>query len=205
MRWAARATAAGCRKHSSAQGVREAAFCGGRMSSLPPSRFSRKLREAVLANGRHVAATLAGRDRGTNIVALRLEAPVEVTRPTRWRAAAGGLALAFGADPNGARPIAACGQASVRLAQPRGGHIDRRLTLDLRIGHSGGAVSTPPVILGMSTGGPAAALVIPTRQSGACSTHCWRRGASSAAGLASPCILLPCRNRCRPKAVSSAG
>ena len=37
--------------------------------------------EIVVADGRRVAARLAGRDRGTNIVALRLETPIEVAVP----------------------------------------------------------------------------------------------------------------------------
>ena len=37
--------------------------------------------EIVVAGGRRVAARLAGRDRGTNIVALRLESPIEVALP----------------------------------------------------------------------------------------------------------------------------
>ena len=35
--------------------------------------------EIVLADGRHIPAKVAGRDRGTNIVALRLDMPTEIT------------------------------------------------------------------------------------------------------------------------------
>jgi S1-C subfamily serine protease len=124
--------------------------------------------EIVLANGRHLAATLAGRDRGTNIVALRLEAPVEFIRPPAGEPQLGGLALAFGADPYGAPTVRL---ALVRSLGPAwhslaGGHIDRRLTLDLRIGHSeegGPVLDAAGHLLGMSTGGPGGrALVIPT-------------------------------------------
>jgi S1-C subfamily serine protease len=124
--------------------------------------------EIVLANGQHIAAKLAGRDRGTNIAALRLEAPIEVTRPAAGEPQLGGLALALGADPNGAPTVRlvvvrSLGPAWHSLA---GGQIDRRITLDLRIGHAeegGPVLDAGGRLLGMSTGGPGGrALVIPT-------------------------------------------
>jgi S1-C subfamily serine protease len=90
--------------------------------------------EAVirLADGRELKATVAGRDPGTNVVALRLEQPVEITRPPSAETRLGALVLAFGA--------AAGGDASVRLGIVRalgpawhslaGGLIDRRIGLD---------------------------------------------------------------------------
>ena len=124
--------------------------------------------EIVLADGRHIPAKIAGRDRGTNVVALRLETPVEVARPAEANPQLGGLVLALGADPNAA--------PTVRLGIVRnlasawhslaGGHIDRRITLDLRIAHAeegGPVLDAAGHLLGMSTAGPGGrAMVIPT-------------------------------------------
>jgi S1-C subfamily serine protease len=123
--------------------------------------------EIVLADGRRIAAQLAGRDRGTNIAALRLSHPIEIVRPAAGEARLGGLALALAADPGGA-PI-------VRLAIVRslgaawhslaGGRIDRRIALDLAISRraeGGPVVDAAGQLLGMSTAGPGGrALVIP--------------------------------------------
>src|SRR3984893_15895586 len=61
--------------------------------------------EIVVADGRRVTARLAGRDRGTNIVALRLETPIEVAAPAAAEPQLGGLAVALGAAPRGAAPV----------------------------------------------------------------------------------------------------
>src|ERR1700731_316755 len=91
--------------------------------------------EIVLADGRHIAARVAGRDRGTNIVALRLEAPIDVAAPAAAEPRLGGLALGLGADHGGA-PIVRLGV--VRSLGPSwysfaGGRIDRRISLDFSI------------------------------------------------------------------------
>ena len=123
--------------------------------------------EIILSDGRHIAARLAGRDRGTNIVALRLEAPIEVAAPATGEPQLGGLALALGTDPGGA-PIVRLG--AVRSVGPpwhslAGGRIDRRISLDFLIGRSeegGPVLDAAGHLLGMSTGGPGGrALVIP--------------------------------------------
>ncbi|MBV9583983.1 MAG: serine protease [Alphaproteobacteria bacterium] len=123
--------------------------------------------ELVLADGRHVAAQVAGRDRGTNIAALRLPTPVEIAPPILGEAQLGGLVLTLAADAAGA-PL-------VRLAVVRGlgpawhslagGRIDRRILLDLAVSRreEGGPVfDATGRLLGISTGGPGGrALVIP--------------------------------------------
>jgi S1-C subfamily serine protease len=123
--------------------------------------------EIVLADGRLVAARVAGRDRGTNIVALRLEMPIDGAARAAAEPQLGGLALGIGADPSGA-PIARLGV--VRSLGPAwhssaGGRIDRRISLDFSIsrGEEGGPVlDAAGHLLGMSTGGPGGrALVIP--------------------------------------------
>ena len=123
--------------------------------------------EIRLADGRELKANVAGRDPGTNVVALRLEQAVEIARPPSAETRLGALVLALGA--------AAGGMPSVRLGIVRalgpawhsraGGLIDRRIGLDFEI--SGGEEGGPVVdasggLLGMSTAGPRGqGLVIP--------------------------------------------
>jgi S1-C subfamily serine protease len=122
--------------------------------------------QVTLADGSTFAARVAGRDPGTNVVALRLDgtpdpAPLPVTEPQP-----GGLVLAFGTDHGG---------VSVRLGvihsvgaswhSRMGGRIDRRITLDIGITprEEGGPVLDPGGgLLGISTLGPRGrVLVIP--------------------------------------------
>jgi S1-C subfamily serine protease len=119
-----------------------------------------------LADGTVLAARVAGRDPGTNVVAFKLDG----TPDPAWVRAAepqpGALALALGADEGG---------VSVRLGAIRsvgpswhsraGGRIDRRITLDIGLarGEEGGPVLDPGGhLLGISTLGPRGrVLVIP--------------------------------------------
>jgi S1-C subfamily serine protease len=121
----------------------------------------------VMQAGRRVTATLIGRDPGTNVAALRLEAPLACALPASAPAPrVGSLALVLGADAAGAPTgrlamLHAVGAAWHSLA---GGRIDALLRLDTRLGaDEGGPVLTPGGgLLGMSTAGPRRrALVIP--------------------------------------------
>jgi S1-C subfamily serine protease len=122
--------------------------------------------QVTLADGSAFTARVAGRDPGTNVVALRLDgtpdpAPLPATEPQP-----GGLVLAFGADDGG---------VSVRLGvihsvgpswhSRMGGRIDRRITLDIGVTprEEGGPVLDPGGgLLGISTLGPRGrVLVIP--------------------------------------------
>jgi S1-C subfamily serine protease len=122
--------------------------------------------KVTLADGKAFTARVAGRDPGTNVVALRLEgspdpAPLPASEPQP-----AGLALALGADNGG---------VSVRLGvihsvgpswhSRAGGRIDRRITLDIDVTprEEGGPVLDPVGgLLGMSTLGPRGrVLVIP--------------------------------------------
>jgi S1-C subfamily serine protease len=122
--------------------------------------------QVTLADGSTFTARVAGRDPGTNVVALGLEgtpdpAPLPATEPQP-----GGLVLAFGADDGG---------VSVRLGvihsvgpswhSRMGGRIDRRITLDIGVTprEEGGPVLDPGGgLLGISTLGPRGrVLVIP--------------------------------------------
>jgi len=122
--------------------------------------------EIVLTGGRRVAARIAGRDRGTNLVALRLEQPVEAGLPPAAEPRLGEIALALAAGAGG--PTVRAG--IVRSVGPAwqsllGGRIDRRISLDLVISRAeegGPVVTASGGLLGMSTAGPLGrALVIP--------------------------------------------
>jgi S1-C subfamily serine protease len=123
--------------------------------------------EIELADGRRVDARVAGRDRGTNVVALRLEQAIETGLPTAAEPRLGELALAFAAGAGG-EPMVRMG--IVRAVGPAwhslaGGRIDRRIGLDLRISRAeegGPVVTAAGGLLGMATAGPRGrALVIP--------------------------------------------
>jgi len=123
--------------------------------------------DIVLPDGRRVGARVAGRDRGTNLVALRLEQPVEARLPAAAEPRLGELALALAAG-SGGQPMVRSGV--VRSVGPAwqsllGGRIDRRILLDLVISRAeegGPVVTATGGLLGMSTAGPRGrALVIP--------------------------------------------
>ncbi len=123
--------------------------------------------EILLADGRRVAARVAGRDRGTNLVALRLEQPIEAALPAAVEPRLGEFALALAAGAGG-EPMVRIGV--VRTVGPAwqsllGGRIDRRISLDLAISRAeegGPVVTAAGGLLGMSTAGPRGrALVIP--------------------------------------------
>jgi len=123
--------------------------------------------EIVLADGKQVAARIAGRDPGTNLVALRLEQATEAQLPAAAEPRLGELALAFAAGAGGVPTVR---MGVVRAVGPAwhsrtGGRIDRRISLDLVISRAeegGPVVAATGGLLGMATAGPRGrALVIP--------------------------------------------
>jgi S1-C subfamily serine protease len=123
---------------------------------------------ATLAGGGIAKATVAGRDRGTNIVALRLDRPAAASAlPHAGAPAVGALVVALGADGSGG--------ATARLGLARrvgpgwhsqaGGRIDRLIGLDIALTHyeeGGPVLDAAGGLLGMSTLGPRGrVLVIP--------------------------------------------
>jgi S1-C subfamily serine protease len=123
--------------------------------------------KVALVDGSVLTARLAGRDPGTNIVALRLDgAPDPVPSPAA-EPQIGALALALGADNDG---------VSLRLGVIRsvgpswhsraGGRIDRHVTLDIaltRREEGGPVLDAAGGLLGISTFGPRGrVLVIPS-------------------------------------------
>ena len=124
--------------------------------------------ELVGPGGAVVTAKLAGRDPSTNIAILRPDAPIAAPSLGAGEARTGTVALAIGADGSGG---ASARLGLVNLAGPewhssRGGRIDRRIVLDIRLAHreEGGPVLDPSGgTLGMSTFGPRGqVIVIPT-------------------------------------------
>ena len=123
--------------------------------------------ELVAPGGAVVTAKVAGRDPSTNIAILRPDAPIAVPSIGAGEARTGAVALAIGADGTGG---ASARLGLVNLAGPewhssRGGRIDRRIVLDVRLAHreEGGPVfDAAGGTLGMSTFGPRGqVLVIP--------------------------------------------
>jgi S1-C subfamily serine protease len=124
--------------------------------------------QVVVPDGSAVAAQLAGRDPGTNVALIKLSQAVSLAPPAVGEAAVGMLALAFGAD--GASGVTArlgvVNQAGPEWYSARGGRIDRRIVLDMRLAltEEGGPVfDTAGALLGISTLGPRGqVLVIPS-------------------------------------------
>lgn len=121
----------------------------------------------TLADGSTLAARIAGRDAATNVIALRLDGGPEMAPPPAAEPQPGTLVLAFGAAEEG---------VSVRLGvvhsvgsawhSRAGGRIDRRIILDISLGHreeGGPVLDAGGGLLGMSTLGPRrSVLVIPS-------------------------------------------
>jgi S1-C subfamily serine protease len=124
--------------------------------------------ELVVAGGATVAARIAGRDPSTNIALLRPAQPIAAPSIRAGEARIGAVALAIGADGTGG---ASARLGLVNLAGPewhssRGGRIDRRIVLDIRLAHreEGGPVfDAAGGCFGMSTFGPRRqVIIIPT-------------------------------------------
>jgi S1-C subfamily serine protease len=121
---------------------------------------------AILPGGARVPATPAGRDRGTNITALRLDAvapPIE-RAPAE---AVGSLVLALGADGIGGvrARLGIIETLGASWQSQCGGRIDQLIRLDMRLGKTtegGPVIDARGRLLGMSTFGPhQQVLVIP--------------------------------------------
>src|SRR5262245_4080246 len=113
-------------------------------------------------------ARIVGRDRGTNVLALRTELPLKAQLPGVAEARVGALAMAFGALGSGA-PSARLGLVNAIGPQwhsRAGGRIEARISLDIRLGRTeeGGPVfDHHGAVLGMSTFGVGReVLVIPS-------------------------------------------
>jgi S1-C subfamily serine protease len=124
--------------------------------------------EIVAAGGSVLSAMTAGRDPGTNIAILRLAESIASPSIVASDAHAGAVALAIGADGSGGAS-ARLGLVNLTGAEwhsSRGGLIDRRIVLDLRLARreeGGPVLDAAGGCLGMSTFGPRGqVLAIPT-------------------------------------------
>jgi S1-C subfamily serine protease len=124
--------------------------------------------ELVAPGGAVVTAKLAGRDPSTNIAILKLAEPIAAPSIAAGEAQPGALALAVGADGSGGASarLGVVNLVGAEWHSSRGGLIDRRVVLDLRLAHreEGGPVfDAAGACLGMSTFGPRGqVIVIPT-------------------------------------------
>ena len=124
--------------------------------------------ELVGAGGSVVTAKLIGRDPSTNIAVLRPAQPMAAPSIVAGEAKTGAVALAIGADGSGSASarLGIVNLAGAEWHSSRGGLIDRRIVLDLRLAHreeGGPVLDAAGVWLGMSTFGPRhRVIVIPT-------------------------------------------
>jgi S1-C subfamily serine protease len=124
--------------------------------------------ELVAAGGVTVTAKIAGRDPATNIAMLRLAEPIAAPSITAGEARTGAVALTVGADGTGGASarLGIVNLAGAEWHSSRGGLIDRRIVLDVRLAHreeGGPVLDTAGAYLGMSTFGPRGqVIVIPT-------------------------------------------
>jgi len=124
--------------------------------------------ELVAAGGSVLTAKIAGRDPGTNIAILRLAEQIAAPSIAAGEAHTGAVALAIGADGTGGASarLGLVNLAGAEWHSSRGGLIDRRIVLDLRLAgrEEGGPVyDAAGACLGMSTFGPRGQVIaIPT-------------------------------------------
>src|SRR6202171_484745 len=124
--------------------------------------------ELVAAGGSVLTAKIAGRDPGTNIAILRLAEQIAAPSIAAGEAHTGAGALAIGADGTGGASarLGLVNLAGAEWHSSRGGLIDRRIVLDLRLAgrEEGGPVyDAAGALLGMSTFGPRGQVIaIPT-------------------------------------------
>jgi S1-C subfamily serine protease len=120
-----------------------------------------------LSDGTTRPATIAGRDHTTDVALVRLEATgLAPARLTSEVPALGSLAVVVAAESG--KPTAALGTISLtgeRWRSLRGGDIDARIELDVRLPHShegGLALDAAGQAFGMAVRGPRRVLVIPS-------------------------------------------
>jgi S1-C subfamily serine protease len=122
--------------------------------------------KVTLADGSAFTAHVAGRDPGTNIVALRVDGTRAPTPLPVGQPQPGGLALAIGADDSGiAVRLGIIHSVGPSWHSRAGGRIDRRITLDIGVTpreEGGPVLDSGGGLLGISTLGPRGrVLVIP--------------------------------------------
>jgi S1-C subfamily serine protease len=115
---------------------------------------------SVIRGGTRIAATLAGRDPGTNVAVLKLETPLDgaLPHPETEPPRAGSLALLIGADASGGATarLAMVHEVGAAWHSMAGGRIDSFIRLDARLAadEGGPVISLAGGLIGMSTSGP---------------------------------------------------
>jgi S1-C subfamily serine protease len=123
--------------------------------------------EILTAEGRAIRAHIAGRDAGTNVIALRANERIDVSPSTAAVPRVGSLALALAANADGTTAVRVGSVRSVgdRWFSRAGGRIDQRIALDIRLQRTeegGPVVDSAGALIGMSTlGRPGEVLAIP--------------------------------------------
>jgi S1-C subfamily serine protease len=115
--------------------------------------------EIVTAAGDAVRAHIAGRDAGTNLLALRPERALSPAPRVRAEARPGALALALGAAVDGTvtARLGIINAVGPQWCSRAGGRIEQRIALDIRLGRTeegGPVLDARGALLGMSTLGP---------------------------------------------------
>jgi S1-C subfamily serine protease len=129
--------------------------------SLP----DRDVLQALLADGSGVTGKLAGRDSATNVAVIRLDKAAHAPTLSASTTQAGALVIAAGAD-GGGRPSARLGMVNAvgpEWHSMRGGRIDARIQLDIRLAASeegGPAFDAAGGWLGMTTFGPRGQILV---------------------------------------------
>jgi S1-C subfamily serine protease len=124
--------------------------------------------DVVMTDGAVTTARLAGRDSSTNIAVLRFQASLAASSITTGEVRAGAIVIAIGADRNGSARarLGLINAIGPEWHSSRGGLIDRRIALDIRLARSeeGGPIfDAAGNCIGMSTFGPRGQiLAIPT-------------------------------------------
>jgi S1-C subfamily serine protease len=123
--------------------------------------------EVVTASGATATARIAGRDPGTNLLVLRTDSPLAATSVPHGTARVGSLALALGADPEGAATarLGLVSSVGPQWYSRAGGRLEQRIALDIRLRRTeegGPVLDASGALVGMSTlGPPGVVLVIP--------------------------------------------
>lgn len=124
--------------------------------------------ELVAPGGTVVGAKIAGRDASTNVAILRPAVPLASPAIAAGETRTGAIALAIGADGAGGASarLGLVNLAGAEWHSSRGGLIDRRIVLDVRLAsreEGGPVLDAAGGCLGMSTFGPRGQVIaIPT-------------------------------------------
>src|SRR5579863_2268951 len=121
--------------------------------------------ELIVPGGAVLAAKAAGRDASTNVAILKTASSLSAPALTGAEAKAGAIALAAGADGEGGASmrLGVVNLAGGEWHSSRGGLIDRRIVLDIRLAHreEGGPVfDAEGQCLGISTFGPRGQVIV---------------------------------------------